>query len=90
MTNFKKSMEIHDKNFTLSNFFSIYTIALQVARFLLCGESLSVPVVAAKVITTSPQAKPTPPKKSALDASVTSQVSLSNDNRKKCIFTENS
>ena len=43
------------------------------------------PVVAAKVITTSPQAKPTPPKKSALDASVTSQV-LDIDRKNVCIF----
>ena len=43
------------------------------------------PVVAAKVITTSPQAKPTPPKKSALDASVTSQV-LDINRKNVCIF----
>ena len=49
---------------------SIYTIALQVARFLLCGQSVvqrSLPQ--SKVMTTSPMTKPTPPKKSALDAS---------------------
>ena len=49
------------------------------ARFLLCGETVAygnkIAIVASKVVT-SPQTKPTPPKKSALDASVTAQSPL--------------
>ena len=69
---------------------AIYTIAMQVARFLLCGQqqsgalhgskyTTSIPspqIVASSKVITSPQTKPTPPKKSALDASVTSQSPL--------------
>ena len=45
---------------------SIYVIALQLARFLLCGQSASEKATHATA-TTSPLTKPTPPKKSALD-----------------------
>ena len=47
---------------------SIYVISLQLTRFLLCGQGV-VQRTGTSAITTSPLAKPTPPKKSALDHS---------------------
>ncbi len=46
---------------------SIYVIALQLARYLLCGQGVVQRSSAAMI--NSPMAKPTPPKKSALDQS---------------------
>ena len=45
---------------------SIYVISLQLTRFLLCGQGV-VQRSGSSAVTTSPLAKPTPPKKSALD-----------------------
>ena len=63
---------------------SIYILALQVTRFLLCGqpENVAIPSTPStmsygRALTSSPMMKPTPPKKTALDASVQSPLAMS-------------
>ena len=66
---------------------SIYVLALQVTRFLLCGQPMDNVATAAipstsmsygrALTTSSPMMKPTPPKKTALDASAASPLAMS-------------
>ena len=62
---------------------SIYILALQVTRFLLCGqpENVAIPSTSSssygRALTSSPMMKPTPPKKTALDASAQSPLAMS-------------
>lgn len=65
---------------------SIYIIALQIARYLLCGQTViqrnyipSSSSISSNQLLSSPMTKPTPPKKSALDAtaSTKSPIALS-------------